>query len=313
MSGTDAAAFVAAGASLAMERTLVDVLALLREARAEPIAIKGPLQARWLYGMPRRPPLDLDLLVAPTDVTAAGEALRSLGYTPYLDRGDGASTDYAQTWHKDGSATIDLHWSLAGADAERLWPTLSAASEETMISGDPVQIPTVAGRALVLALHAAQHGHDEPHVIDDLSRALEIVDHTGWQDAAALARDAGAEEAFAAGLRLVPVGAELAERLRLTVSTTANVEIRAAGEPPTALAFERLSTTPRFADKGRILGRELVPPAAFMRDKYDVARRGRVGLALAYLYRPLWLAWWAPRGYLAWQRAKRSSRRSRNP
>ena len=55
---------------------------------------------------------------------------------------------------------------------------------------------------------------------------------------------------------------------------------------------------------------ELAPPPTYMRDWTPVGRRGRIGLALAYLYRPLWLAWWAPRGYLAWRRAKRASERS---
>ena len=42
-----------------------------------------------------------------------------------------------------------------------------------------------------------------------------------------------------------------------------------------------------------------------MRDWRPIASRNRIGLALAYVYRPFWLAWWAPRGYVAWRRAKR--------
>ncbi len=300
-----AAAFVAAGVSLAAERALAELLPALRAADADAIAIKGPLQARWLYGTPRRPSVDLDLLVAPSAVPRAGAALRGLGYRPYLDPGDGTGTGYAQTWNKDGGVTVDLHWSLAGADRERLWPTLDAASETASVGIETVRIPTVPGRALVLALHAAQHGPEEPHVADDLARALAIVGDEGWREAAALARRAGAGAAFAAGLRTLPQGRALAAALALPSGTTPELEIRRAGEPHTALAFRRLAGTRDARAKAKLLARELAPPAAFMRDKYPIADHGPAGLALAYLYRPLWLARWAPRGYLAWRRARK--------
>ncbi len=227
-----AAAFVAAGASLAAEHALAELLAALRAAGADPIAIKGPVQARWLYGTPRRPSIDLDLLVAPEDVPPAAAALRRLGYRPYLDPGDGTGTGYAQTWHKDGGVPVDLHWSLAGADPERLWPALRRATELTPVGSETARIPTVPGRALVLALHAAQHGSEEPHVLDDLARALEIVDGNGWREAAALARQAGAAAAFAAGLRTLPEGQAVARALVLTEASTPELELRRAGEPP---------------------------------------------------------------------------------
>ena len=284
----------------------------LRQTGAEPIALKGSLQSRWLYGTPRRPSLDLDILIEAALVPAASEALRSLGYLPYLDRGDGASTDYAQTWHKDGSATIDLHWSLAGADPERLWPALFEATEEMAIGTERVRIPTIAGRALVIALHAAQHGSGSSHAVDDLSRALEIVDPASWAVAIKLAHEAGAVEAFAAGLRLVPAGEMVAGAFGLTRVTTTELEIRAIGEPPTALAFERLSRSLGLAAKGRVVGHELVPPPSFMRDKYSIATRGSLGLCLAYAYRPFWLLRWAVPGYLTWRRATRRSKSSRD-
>ena len=309
-SRADAAAFVATATSLAAEHALETLLPVLRAAGADPIAIKGPLQARWLYDTPRRPPVDLDLLVAPGDVAATGAALRGLGYSPYLDPGDGSGTGYAQTWRKDGSVTVDLHWSLAGADRKLLWPALAAATETAAIGAETARVPTVPGRAFVLALHAAQHGPEEPHVADDLARALAIVDDDGWREAAALAHKAGAGPAFAAGLRTLPQGRTLAAALALPDLTTPELEIRLAGEPHTALAFRRLADTTGAGPRARLLARELAPPATFMRDKYDFARRGSAGLALAYLYRPIWLAWWAPRGYLAWRRARKAAEAS---
>ena len=65
-----------------------------------------------------------------------------------------------------------------------------------------------------------------------------------------------------------------------------------------------------MTERARFLAHKLVPPPGFMRHKYEFAARGRVGLVLSYIYRPLWLAWWAPRGYLAWRHAKKTTKRS---
>ena len=48
---------------------------------------------------------------------------------------------------------------------------------------------------------------------------------------------------------------------------------------------------------------ELAAPADFMRLWHPLARRGPVGLAAAYLYRPFWLAVKLPVGVRAWRRA----------
>ncbi len=77
--------------------------------------------------------------------------------------------------------------------------------------------------------------------------------------------------------------------------------------PHTADGFLLLDEHHGRTNKMRYLGHKLVPPRDFMRYKYPIATRGWPGLALAYVYRPLWLAWWAPRGYLAWRRAKKVS------
>jgi hypothetical protein len=52
-----------------------------------------------------------------------------------------------------------------------------------------------------------------------------------------------------------------------------------------------------------------VPDAEFMRSWSPLASRGTVGLAVAYMWRPLWLARHAPRGFIAWARARSRARR----
>src|SRR5439155_683274 len=80
------------------------------------------------------------------------------------------------------------------------------------------------------ALHAAQHGAFRPHALEDLRRGIRIVDEPCWRAAAELAAALGAQDAFAAGLRAVPEGVELAARLQPPPARlTTVVELLAAG------------------------------------------------------------------------------------
>jgi hypothetical protein len=54
---------------------------------------------------------------------------------------------------------------------------------------------------------------------------------------------------------------------------------------------------------------KLVPPATFMRKWSRLARRGRIGLLLAYLWRPLWLVGRTPRAMAQWRQARRAAGR----
>jgi hypothetical protein len=74
-----------------------------------------------------------------------------------------------------------------------------------------------------------------------------------------------------------------------------------------ALGFEWLSRVPGFRAKARLVAGKLVPDVQFMRAWSPLARRGRVGLAAAYAFRILWLAWHAIPGFIAWLRARRSA------
>jgi hypothetical protein len=48
-----------------------------------------------------------------------------------------------------------------------------------------------------------------------------------------------------------------------------------------------------------------VPTPAFMRHWFPQARRGPLGMVLAYLWRPLWLVLRLPPSAIAWLRAHR--------
>jgi hypothetical protein len=167
-----------------------------------------------------------------------------------------------------------------------------------------VQIPGSAARALLVGLHAAANGPIGTP-LEDLVRALRQVPVETWREAALLARRLRAEPALAVGLSLVPEGADLAARLGLAGTPSAEVILRASMAPPTAMGFERLLRVPGLAGKLRYIVSELTPSPALLRQWDPLARHGTAGIVAAYFVRPFRLAAQAPRGFLAWRLARR--------
>ncbi|MCA1711244.1 MAG: hypothetical protein LC789_06215, partial [Actinobacteria bacterium] len=110
---------------------------------------------------------------------------------------------------------VDLHRTIATAsiDEQRVWRTLVADSEDLIVGGVAVRTPSVIGRCLLLALHAAQHGVEEPKPLEDLRRGLRAESSDVWASAAGLADGLACRAAFNLGLALVdPSPVALAER-----------------------------------------------------------------------------------------------------
>ena len=290
------------------------MLGSFKRAGVEARLLKGPALARWLYGeAERRSYLDCDLLIAPADVHTAEDVLGSLAYTRHFDDRGMPSwwREHASVWVRDGDGlTVDLHRTLpgVGVDAEAAWRVLSADTDVVVVAGLPVPTLALPARALHVALHAAQHGVGAVGPLADVDRALTAAGDELWVRAAALAVQLEATEAFAAGLRLAPAGAELASRLSLPPVSSVDAQLRAASPPPGALGFEQLARAQGTRARMEFVWRKLVPPAAFMRHWDPRAADGRLALARAYLRRPLWILRQAPRGLHAWYRARRSVR-----
>jgi hypothetical protein len=71
-----------------------------------------------------------------------------------------------------------------------------------------------------------------------------------------------------------------------------------------ALGIEELSKTPGLLAKLRFVLRELFPTPAFMRWWTPMARRGSVGLSVAYVWRLVWVFRYAVPAFRAWRRAQ---------
>lgn len=271
--------------------------------------LKGPALRQWLYDPTEpRASVDLDLLVAPSEFARAERLLRELGFDREMS---GWSTDAHGLCRADGDA-VDLHRSLPGIGVEPAiaWAALSADAAPLLVAGTEAECLSAPARALHLGLHAFQHPEAvKPH--EDLERGIEQLDLSIWRQAAQLARSLEATAAFTGGLRSAEAGSRLADGLVL---------------PPTE-EIERPKPTGPGLTIGLILSERgwrrrlaraawhAVPPPAYLRSWAPLARRGPLGLALAYALRPFVLlarlaTAWASRGVQRFESSARNGSRT---
>jgi hypothetical protein len=295
---------------LRLDAALVDAMDRFAHDGVGALALKGSALAQWLYatGAPRSY-VDCDLLVDPAHLERAEQALEALGYDRDFDDREMPSwwREHAGEWvRRSDAVTIDLHRTLPGVrvEHERAWLLLAANRGTVKILEREVPALNLPGRALHVALHAAQHGEGWSKPLHDLTRAIEQADAAIWRRAAELAAGLDATEAFAAGLRLIPAGAELADRLGLSKTNSVDTRLKAASAPPEALTLERLARAGPAA-KAAITWRKLFPPPEYVRKWEPRGTDTRRGLARAYLRRPVWVLQRLPDAFRAWWAARR--------
>jgi hypothetical protein len=300
---------IAAG-GLAVDAVAAEVVSALRAQGVEPILLRGPALARLLYADGVRAYGDVDLLVEAAAQTRAQDVLVDIGFeaSPNVVHFRPA---HASAWRRSGGVNVDLHHTLVGVGrpSKDVWELLSAQTESLSVGGIEIAVLNPAAAALQVALHAAQHGVGVKRPLRDLELAVALLSAETWSRAAAFADSLEATEAFAAGLRLLPAGAHMADQLDLPRQVSAEIALRARTPPPVSRGIMRLTRTRGFRAKARLLGRELVPEPVFLRRHSALARRGRLGLAITYLYRPFWLLWHLLPGLRAWRHAQREAGR----
>jgi hypothetical protein len=277
----------------------------------ESILLKGPALSGWLY--PHDEPrsyMDSDLWIRPADAGAAEGVLTRLGFRKHVDERGLPDwwLEHGSDWTREADGVVvDLHRTLAGlgVDPEPAWRVLAPDAETMIVAAHPVRILALPARAMYITLHAAHHGSGSYKALIHLERALATVDDSTWRESASLAKELEAIDAFVTGLRLVPDGAAIADRLGLAATERVEVALRARTPPPIALGFEQLARAQGPLAGVRIVARKLVPPPGFIRHWWPPAARSRRMLLLGYMYRPLWLVRHAPRGLRAWRAARR--------
>jgi hypothetical protein len=300
---------------LILDAAAAKAVTAMRARGLRPILIKGPAIERRLYpeGVRRRYE-DVDLFVAPPELDAATAVLLELGYRMRLpERWLGVRlTELPEhaielSRRGPGAADIDLHWTIhwARVPPELVWSELSAGTERITVAGIELEVLGGAAQAVVVALHAVQHGRYVPKPLDDLRHALDRLDAEVWREAARIAQRLGAAEPFAAGLRMLPDGASLAERLALTQSEPTEVQLLRDGEALIALVLEQFLAERSFRARARLAWAKLLPPPDYIRMGYPIAHTGPLGLARGYLQRVRRLTRRTPAALAAWRRARR--------
>lgn len=295
--------------SLVLDRLGAHAAAALRAVDVDCIVLKGPAIGGWLYDEAEgRTYGDIDLLVRRSSLAPALAALADLGYEHVLRGADPSEYGPCELELVGPEGTIDLHHHLigVGADPGATFDALRAGSVDLDLAGERVAVLGEPARAMHLALHAIQNGPVDIKAIEDLRRGLDRCSPAVWDEAAALARALDAVPAFAAGLRLVPDGAALAERLGLTTAPTVDLAMRSRSQPAEAFLFEQLRAMEGWSPRLRLIGRKLFPTAAFLRHRHPLARRGWWGLAAVRVWRAGSVLVRSVTGFRAWAHTVRS-------
>jgi hypothetical protein len=259
----------------------------------ETLVLKGPVLARWLYPGEVRPYVDCDLMVAPDDRARAVGVLERLGFVEYRPwRPTPLSLDPGRTEFNRGGVIVDLHCRLPGLDGDpdAIWDRLAASADRQVIGGVELRVPDRNAVLLHVALHAAQHANlVDGKPLEDLRRALARVEESRWSSALELARAYRGVPAFAAGLRLLPEGGDLARRLDLGGVRSLKHELLREDVIAEEL-HALLCANAGIGRKVAIAASRGFPPPDYMRWWSPLARRGKRGLAGAYVWRAIWVA-----------------------
>lgn len=301
-----------AGANLFVDAVTLEAIAALDSGGVPAILLKGPSIATWIYEPHERGYSDTDLLVDPDAVARAVELLQEAGFTSHA-----AAIELDRPLHEtpmrrdEDGALVELHSTIPGTQCppSKVWRVLSAETQELVLRDRRVEILNEPARAFHVALHALHHRGESPRAMQDLSRAIALVDIGVWEHARTLAAPLQSTDALVAGLRLGPGGEGLVNRLGLSdVAPSLEVALRAEGAPPESMSFDWFMTRRGLGAKLSFVIRKAFPPPAVLRERSMLARRGRFGLVVAYLVRPGRLALRALRGGVAWFRIKKLSK-----
>lgn len=301
--------------SLFLDDMTARVSAELESRGIRCVLLKGAVLARLLYDRDYdRGYTDADLLVQSAHVAEAERALCGLGFVR-TDRDEdwvGPAPKYAHTFQRPRDrAMVDLHWRLSGAAAspEAQWSALINRTRPLEIGGRAIDTLDEPASAVMVALHAAHHGASRPTALAELGRGLDRLELAVWAEARRLARELGAEEQFAAGLRLAPAGVRLADRLELADPRSVELWLKANPGSYGAWLLDRLTQTTSLRGRVAICLRVAVPTRRQMHTfAPPLAKRGRIGLGLAYALRPLRLMIHGVPAVREWVRARRAVR-----
>lgn len=267
-----------------------DTAAAVRQLQArsiEPLLLKGPAIAAWLYtdDSSARTYCDIDLVVAPADRAAARTVLADLGYR-MRPLGRTVPPPHAETWvHPEGRSAIDLHRTLhelEHVDEDEVWAFLRGDADVVQVGGVHVACPGLHARLLHVALHyspknrALQAG-------EDIRRAVSQTERSTWEAVCEQAVRFGVADWVSAALRDAGAAA-LADDLGLPNALPPRTALR---WHPDRWANKADQVISQPTTHSRLVAtiRQLTPSPNAIRSSWPAARRNRTTLILTYVGR----------------------------
>lgn len=203
----DAAARGAALRGLALVRERDAVASAFADAKIVAIAFKGPALALAAYGdAGSRPSIDLDFVVAPSDLPGAVEALRKAGFasrhrmTRAQERVLQSSFGHVEYERPGGVAAIELHTAFSRPRFPWTMPVPEVAQRASWTGARGVSTLDPTDEALLQVMHGARHHWQQ---LEWLVALVSVIDR-GRVNPAALAERAarhGAARALQVALR----------------------------------------------------------------------------------------------------------------
>lgn len=254
--------------------------------------IKGASVAQWLYQTGERPWGDVDIMVPPSRLDQALEALLSAGMTeryPGVNRR--TTSDHAITlvsprrgdWGSMGWE-VDVHDRFEGieADPEAAFSVLWRQRVAISFGHFETWAPALPARSLLIPINAARS--PTARALEDLRRLIAAASDADWQETTQLAGRLEALPALRAGLELDPLGRRVVKEHLPDVTVSPQWSLRVQGAPRTAVRLAELKPM-TWNQRLRHLTRWMVPSPAVVRMRDPSAATGRRQLALAYLRR----------------------------
>lgn len=158
-----------AARGLAAVRQLGEIMRVLGGAGVPALPYKGPALAHDAYGAATlRESDDLDIVVAPTDLTRARDVLMATGYHPAdgLPWRDSLEVNewqgHVALARADASLPVELHWRFCDRKLPWSLPVADVLRRAThqSLAGVTMPIPERSDQLLLVLLHAARHAWD---------------------------------------------------------------------------------------------------------------------------------------------------------
>jgi len=282
-----------------VQRDLQAVTGALAVEEIPALVVKGSALAYTCYPEPwMRPRVDTDLIVRLDDVPAAARVLQRCGYTRSDATNTGSLVSHQVSFERedDGGArhVLDLHWKIANpqvvADAltfEDLW----SSSRDAAGLGPSARVPSAVGNIAIACVHRLAHhqGHDRLVWLYDLHLLTLSMGPADWDALRAFACDRQIAGLCADGLRAARecLGTDLPADIEAALDEASIGEpsrIYLEGEVTRSdVLVSDLKALPTWSGRLRLLREHLLPPPAFIRQRYGTDTR--MMLPALYLHR----------------------------